>query len=350
MNKKLAIIVCAWPPNGGGIGNNAYYQAKEPSKRGFDVTAFTPVIKGKRYAVDTGYTFKPLKNWLGLGHAGFLLSLLWQLRNFDIAHLYYPFFGTDLVVILAKKIYPRLKLVVHYEMDAIGFGWQKYFFAVYSKLFLGLMVKACDKFFVLSEDHAKYCRLKPFFTKQHEKFVVVPNGIDENIFQPQEKDLLFNQYYNLGEKTKKIIFVGGLDKQHFFKGVDVLIRAVKNLSIKNDLALLVIGDGELKKQYKDLARQLGIEDRIIFLGWVKNEELPKYYSNCDVFVLPSTESTESFGIVIAEAQACGLPAVVSDWPGSRKTIKNEVTGLLCEPKNALDLAEKMNKILSYPHT
>ena len=63
-----------------------------------------------------------------------------------------------------------------------------------------------------------------------------------------------------------------------------------------------MGDGDWKEYYQNLTQKLKISERVIFTGWVKNKELPQYYNLSDVFVLPTTARTESFGIVTAEAQ------------------------------------------------
>ena len=65
-----------------------------------------------------------------------------------------------------------------------------------------------------------------------------------------------------------------------------------------------------------------------------------------MFVLPSTERIESFGIVVAEAQSCGLPVVVSNWPGVRSTLEDKQTGFLVEPGNSDDLCQKIKIILN----
>ena len=138
-----------------------------------------------------------------------------------------------------------------------------------------------------------------------------------------------------------------MDDQHFFKGVDVLIRAFDKISKNNkEVKLMIIGDGNRKKFYERLVDDFGLGERVIFTGWIDNKKLADYYNLGSVFVLPSTERTESFGIVIAEAQACGLPAIVSNWPGSRLTIEDGKTGLLVEPKNENDLTNKIIRLLN----
>lgn len=345
--KKVAIVVCAWPPQGGGIGNNAYYHAKKLVTLGYQVTALTPSVKNKNFVLDGGFILKPLKNRLAFGHAGFLAGLKDELRDFDIVHLYHPFFGSDLLVKQFKKSQPAKKLILHYEMDPVGSGLKRIIFWLYFKLFFSGLIRASDKVVMLSRDHGEHSYLKRYLAKQPEKFIAIPNGIDTDIFQPQEKDPSLLSKYNLKPEEKLILFVGGLDKQHYFKGVEVLLKSFQKINSNLPLSrLMIIGDGDLKNKYRRLAEDLKINDRVIWAGWVKNEELVKYYNLADVFVLPSTARTESFGIVTAEAQACGVPAVVSNWPGSRTTLADGETGFLAQPKDVSDLTEKISKILT----
>lgn len=344
MEKRVAIVVCAWPPMGGGIGNNAYYHLKWLIKSGVTAEAFTPDYGQKKEVSELPVNY--LKTVLPLGKAGFMFGLLKELKRFDIIHLYYPFFGSDFIIWLFKKINPQKKLVLHYEMDPIGQGIMKIFFWLHIKLFLGAMINVSDRVGVLSFDHCKGSYLADFFEKQPDKFLEIPNGIEADFFSPGDKkeDLLVVNNFSVHDKI--IIFVGGLDDQHFFKGVPVLLESFATVSNKHPEAkLLVVGDGNLKLKFKELAKSLNLESKVSFVGWVNNDVLPDYYRLADIFVLPSTESTESFGIVVAEAQACGLPAVVSDWPGVRSTLADGQTGLLVRPKDARDLSDKLIQLL-----
>lgn len=110
--------------------------------------------------------------------------------------------------------------------------------------------------------------------------------------------------------------------------------------------MLIVGEGDLRQEFEQLAGKLGISDRVRFMGWIKNEDLPKYYSLADVFVLPSTARVESFGIVVAEAQASGVSVIVSDWPGVRTTLEPGQTGFLIRPGDSDDLAAKLKLLLN----
>ena len=99
---------------------------------------------------------------------------------------------------------------------------------------------------------------------------------------------------------------------------------------------------------KRFAGTMGVADRIRFLGRVSEENLPRVYAACDVFVLPSVSRLEAFGIVALEAMATGKPVVVADIPGVREVIEDGREGLLADPVNAQDLAEKIQRVLSDP--
>ena len=224
----IAIVVCAWPPSGGGIGNNAYWHAKKLSERGYPIGVFTPDFFGIDRSAD-GFLFKPLRTFLRIGKAGFLIGLGRQLKESAIIHLYYPFFGTDLIVWFFKKKHPEIKLVLHYEMDPIGQGMMKAVFWLYQKLTLGALVKAADYVGMLSQDHGENSRLRKYLARWPDKFGELPNGIDTEIFQPQPKNAELMKTNNFSVQDKVIIFVGGLDRQHFFKGVPTLLQAFKDL-------------------------------------------------------------------------------------------------------------------------
>src|SRR5438445_81827 len=99
---------------------------------------------------------------------------------------------------------------------------------------------------------------------------------------------------------------------------------------------------------KRFANSMGVADRVRFLGRVSEENLPKVYAACDVFVLPSVSRLEAFGIVALEAMATAKPVVVADIPGVREVIDNGKEGLLADPVNPQDLAEKIRWLLADP--
>jgi len=135
------------------------------------------------------------------------------------------------------------------------------------------------------------------------------------------------------------------------KGIDVVIKAMPMvLEAIPNVVYLVIGLGPYKGKLERLARDLGLEGRVIFVGHVSDEELPLYYCACDVFVLVSRTLTdkgemEGFGIVYLEAGACGKPVVAGRGGGVEEAVEDGVTGLLVDPLDVGEIAEAIVRIL-----
>jgi len=209
------------------------------------------------------------------------------------------------------------------------------------------MLNAADKVFVSTQDYARNGDLAKYIEQDPEKFAVSNLGVDIENFSPGPKPEDLKNKYNLSDEDFVLLFVGGLDKPHYFKGLDYLLKAVAMLGSPG-IKLLVVGGGELKEAYVEKAGKLGIEKRVNFCGPVSNRELAKFYRLCDLFVFPSIDKSEAYGLVALEAGACAKPTVASSLPGVRFVVKDNETGLLAEPKNADDLAEKI-KILFNDH-
>jgi len=146
--------------------------------------------------------------------------------------------------------------------------------------------------------------------------------------------------YKFKEDDIVVGFVGGLDSAHYFKGINHLITAISKIN-NNNIKALIVGSGNLKKKYQDQAKKLGVGDRIIFAGYVSGDILPEHYNLTDIFVLPSVDKSEAFGLVLLEAMACGKPLIASNLKGVRSVVIPGHNGFLVEPKNPKDLADKI---------
>src|SRR5438552_841720 len=129
------------------------------------------------------------------------------------------------------------------------------------------------------------------------------------------------------------------------KGVEHFIEAARYVP---EARFVIAGGGSLLEPMRALAESMGVADRVQFLGRVSDEQLPEVYAACDVFVLPSVSRLEAFGIVALEAMATGKPVIVADIPGVREIIEDGRDGLLTDPVNPRDLAEKIRRLLSEP--
>lgn len=180
-----------------------------------------------------------------------------------------------------------------------------------------------------------------------EKIGVVPCGVNLEQFKPVSKGSA-RQYLGFGN-DKIILFVGRIDP---LKGIDKLIQAIPYLQNIQGLKLVVIGGGENSQreieQLQKLACNLNIQDSVTFLGLIKHEQLPYFYSAADVCVVPSYY--ESFGLVALESLACGTPVVATDVGNLKYIIRQGETGYVVTDNAPHRLAEKIALLLSKPST
>ncbi len=143
-----------------------------------------------------------------------------------------------------------------------------------------------------------------------------------------------------------LVFCGRLNSAKPHKTLDVLLKAMPLILELHAVELNIIGTGPRLDEYAALARSLRLEPSVHFLGHVEHSHLPTYYSNADLFVLPSIR--ESFGLVLVEAMACGLPVVATRVGGLPEVVEEGVTGLLVPPNDPKALAGAINSLLDDP--
>lgn len=197
------------------------------------------------------------------------------------------------------------------------------------------VLRRADAVTVVSEAMRSYCEEKGIAP---DDIAVQSMGVDlESKFTPGE----------VGSPRDGLVFVGRLVEK---KGVSYLIEAMSILASRDkNTKLKIVGDGPLRESLQELARELKVDDRVHFIGSVLNEEVPGYLRAAEISVMPSVVATsgdqEGLGLVAVEALGCGCAVVASDLPAVRDTIIDGKTGLMAEPENANDLAEKIAMLL-----
>lgn len=177
-----------------------------------------------------------------------------------------------------------------------------------------------------------------------ERIAVVPCGVNLDLFQPVAQDAARAQL-GIPQDERILLFVGRVEP---LKGIDILLGAAQQLEQDSDARVLVVGgdgsseEGEIA-HLRRLARRLGIDERVTFLGAVEHERLPYYYSAADVCVVPSFY--ESFGLVALEAMACGTPVVASRVGGLAGTVRDGETGYLIPWRCPEPFAERIELLL-----
>ena len=166
----------------------------------------------------------------------------------------------------------------------------------------------------------------------------IPFGVDLSLFPlAQEK------------KIKSRICIGTVKALEEKYGIEYLIRAFAIAkSSEHEIRLLIVGDGSLKDQLKELVVELDIVDSVEFAGRVPNNEVINYLHQIDIFVVPSISKSETFGVAAVEASACALPIIASDIGGLPEVVRRGETGFLIPPKNIEILTEQILILVRQP--
>lgn len=333
---KIAHLVSTFRPYHGGMGNVAYEMAKNLAARGHEVSVFTPAYNSewpKTEQLD-GFTVRRLEPVFRYGNAAYLPNLS-ELQDYDVIHLHHPFLGAHKVLKLKKPLF------VTYHMDLYGTGYKRPIFAIHEKWFLPRLFKKAAGIIYNSQDYFNFSKSKKL-VKDISQISFLPFGVDDD-FRPGEPVL--SSVLGRGPSARTILFVGGLDKAHYFKGLHNLLCAMKHLD-RDDLNLQIVGSGNLEVYYQKMVTDLKLSN-VSFVGSLSREKLIQAYQSCDFLVLPSVDSTEAFGLVLLEAMACGKPVLASDLPGVRSIIGTQgEVGLLCKPNCVGSLTQKLSLLLA----
>jgi glycosyltransferase involved in cell wall biosynthesis len=255
----------------------------------------------------------------------------------DIVHLHYPppltsFFATRG---LAGRRVP-VCLTYHCDLDLPGITG-RIAARAYQQVFLPPTLRRVDRIVVHTRSYGSTSA-----SLRGRDLDVIPSVVDLDRFRPGLDPGPLRAELNLVGK-RVVVFTGRLVPH---KGVDVLLDAM--VALPKDVVLLLIGAGPRLAGLRNRARRLEIEDRVRFCPDVSDLDLPRYLALGNVFVFPSENRLEGFGLAVAEAMAAGLPVVTADMPGVREVIEPGVEGLLAEPLLADDVAEKVRRLLDDP--
>jgi glycosyltransferase involved in cell wall biosynthesis len=317
------------------MGNAAAQFARLYSRQ-HEVTVLTPDYRRLVPSAAQSYRIEWLRSPIRYGNAAGLPQLLWRLRHFDIIHLHYPFYGVHLPVLIACAL-PRPKLVLHYHMDSLATGVKGAIFEFNRRMVLPRLLARADVIVGASFDYLAHSQIASYFKTHREKFREVPFWVDSEKFSPEE----------IGNSADSVVlFVGGLDQAHYFKGLENLLRAMQTVVGKSadPVRLRVVGGGELLSYYQALAAELNIAERVGFLGKVDDDSLVRAYREASFLVLPSINQGEAFGLVLLEAMACGKPVIASNLPGVRSVFNDQENGFVVAVGDRADLAEKILRL------
>ena len=327
---KIGIVSPYGYPHPGGVNEHVRHAYEAMRRMGHDAWIITSKYgddredEGRVIRLGTGYAF-PANGSMGRVTLGWRFKQqardLLAEHRFDILHFHEPF-----VPFLSPTVLDQSDTVNIATFHAFGgFSpsyWVGKWFAgrLNDKLHGRIAVSGAARHFI-----SRYFR---------GDYRIIPNGVDLDRFADAEP------FEELRDGTINILFVGRFEER---KGLIHLLRAYHRLRKRHvDARLLIIGSGPKQREYRRFVGLRQIRD-VEFLGRVSDDAKARYFASADIFCAPAT-GQESFGIVLLEAMAAGVPIVASDIHGYKNVVQRGVQGLLVEPKNHRALAAALYRL------
>jgi glycosyltransferase involved in cell wall biosynthesis len=189
-----------------------------------------------------------------------------------------------------------------------------------------------DSVFVNSEEYRRSWIARGFAP---EKLKILPRGLDTTLFSPEHRDPRFWQKFGESNGAVHLLYVGRISKE---KDLDVLAEAYRQLREEGlPVRLCFVGDGPYLQTLNQALPEA------VFTGYLRGKELAAAYASADVFVFPST--TDTFGNVVIEAQASGVPVIVSDTGGPKELVESNVNGVVTKSHDVDDLARAIRELV-----
>jgi glycosyltransferase involved in cell wall biosynthesis len=326
-----------WHPEAGGGQIIAYKVGEALSRAGHDVDYVAMAPEKYQREVDWGnLVYAPEES----GLLSSILAALPSVRNrrlgeYDILHVHAAneTVGDCLAYALRRRISSKPRFVMSiYAPRVHAFPRSP------GEVITAISCHSAD--LILSLSHFSKRDICRAYRIPSSKIAVSYAGVDSSFFNQsptrfRKKDTPFS-----------LLFCGRLNGAREQKGIDVLLRSLPLVVPHHNVLLNMIGTGPRLEQYRTLAETLNIRDYVRFLGFIEHDEMPQHYAQADLFVLPSRR--ESFGLVLAEAMACGLPVVATTAGAIPEVVEDGVTGVLVPPDDPRALAKAINSLLSDP--
>ena len=344
---KILFFNYEYPPLGGGAANATAYILKEYSKiPDLSVDLITSSIDSEYHLEKIGNNISihklPIgknKNNLHYQSQKELLTYAWkayffakkliQKNDYDLSHSFFTV-PCGFVSFLIKKKYNLPYIISLRGSDVPGYSDR---FVFLYKIIKPLVKSIWKKSFAVISN-SQGLRELALKTNSKQAVGIIHNGIDITDFVPKPER----------RPVDRIIITTGASRITDRKGIDYLIRAIKILSSKYpNIHLKAMGDGNAKTNLENLAKELGLEKKVEFIGRISRENTAPYYQEASIFVLPSFN--EGMSNAMLEALASGLPLIATNTGGTSELVEEGINGLVIKMKDSQDLADKIEILM-----
>jgi glycosyltransferase involved in cell wall biosynthesis len=294
----------------------------------YDPTQFDPRIRIEAFKIPQFVKWQIDGNWMKSTYLFSIIKLKQVIKKFkcDILHAH------------SASSYGLLGALANFHPYVISvWGNDVYNFPQKSEFYSNLIkfnFRRCEQIFstskIMARETSKYTDKEIFVT---------PFGIDIEKFKPFYSESLF------GKNDIVIGTIKSLEKKY---GSEDLLKAfiiLKNKYPELPLKLLLVGRGSLENYLKKIIKDNRLEDSVIITGFIPFNQIPRYQNMLDIYVAPSTEESETFGVAILEASACEKPVIVSDIGGLPEVVVENQTGFFTRPNNPEMLSAKIELLI-----
>lgn len=328
---KILHIYKDYPPILGGIENHVKLLAEGQAHRGHQVTVLVTNPAGAKTVIaeEGGVRVIRAGRVATVASTPLSLALPAQLARSrpDVVHLHFPYPVGEVSQWLLKR---GQATVLTYHSDIVR---QAGILRLYRPL-LRRVLRDVQAIIIGSPP----MRRSAYLAEHQDKLHLIPYGIPLARF----RDAIPATGMQDAAALPTLLFVGRL---RYYKGLDYLIRALPQIRAR----LLVVGIGPMEAEWRKLAADLSVGERITWLGEVPDAHLPALYHAADLFVLPASHTSEAFGLVQVEAMAAGLPVVCTELgTGTSYVNQDGVTGRVVPPRDPAALAVAINALLADP--
>lgn len=262
-------------------------------------------------------------------------------KGFDIYHIHLPF-QTGLEMLSVASLLNRTPLVAnhHGEGPAVG-AVHGAIRGLYNAFYRSVGLSRVERLVFFTRS---YPRSLCFSNRILQKIRTIPPAVDCNLFRPAGDKAALRRELGLDPDDKVVLFVSGLSFRDWRRHGDYVLAAVSMANQRiPGISLVIVGEGELLPALQRQAAELGLGQNVHFPGRVEGKRLAEFYAASDLFAFPSTY--ESFGYVVLEAMASGVPCIVCDIPGVGELVTPGETGLKVPADDIPSLAEAIVRIL-----
>lgn len=334
-------------PSVGGIERFCQAIATEMLRLGNEVHVVTKAIEGKssREEID-GVKIHRVDPLFQYSKAVIVPDIQKKLKELspDVIHIQGPAPGMENFVSRNDKT--QIVMTCHTDLTLDSTMTYKILSSAYRRFVFPKVLSKLDAIVLLSEAFKYTSKFSKLFARSKPNFIkIIPNAVDIEVFSPGHKiKMEYKKDLNVNSRFFGT-FVASMEPLHYYKGAEYLLHAISQLQ-DLDITFSFIGEGELKFKYIELAKVLGISDRVSFPGHGDNKLLLKHYRAADVLVLPSISTAETQGIVLIEAMACGTPVITTKIHGPMEVVTEGYNGYTVTPRDPKGLASAIRAILS----